>query len=1082
MGSFRVALDEEAVTDFATDKAQALLAYLSVEAGRPHRRDALAGLLWPDQPDQKARQSLRQALYNLRQAIGDRDPVDLVETEVEQSGPLLLVSRHTIQFNAQSDHWLDVATFTSLAEECRRHRHRRRGTCFPCLRRMERMVTLYQGEFLENFSVGDSQFFEEWVLLEREWLHREAMEALVYLADHHERRDEIGQARRYARRQVEMEPWREEAHRQLMRLLVLEGQRSAALAQYKMCRQTLAQELHVEPTDQTTALYESIRASQTAPPLLRSSAPLHDLPSPPTPFVGREEELSELADLLASPDCRLVTLVGPGGIGKTRLALQAAADQIGNFAHGVAYVSLGSLSSSELLVSAMAEGLGFAFREGVDLEGQLLNYLRQRELLLVLDGMEHILEGADLLAKMLHRAPGVIVLVTSRERLNLREEWVRDVRGLAYPEGEAMRSMALEEPADRVDALAGCEATELFRQQARRVNHRFSLSAGETPYVVRICQLVEGLPLGIELASAWAGVRSCEEIAGEIERNLDILSTTLRNVPERQRSIRATFEHSWQLLTTAEKDLLARLSVFRGPFRGEAALQVTGASLSTLLALAEKSLVRRVAPDRYDMHGLLIQFAAEKLCDSPHRCERTEMQHARYFAAFLERQSERLRLATGQDDFHELALEIENARRAWQLAVAHDCAPLIEQSLESLYLFYDGKCRFQEGVELFSWAIDRWADDIGQSHVLGKLLSRQGALYLQLCQYRQARAALERSLEIFKVLDLTAEQIFCLINLAGVARRLGDYEETGRLSARSLALSRQMGDPWGITHSLLQLGLARYREGDVDGAEALLEESLVTGQGSDNARLAISPLNVLADIACHRGDYARARALFERCLTLSRELGDQFKVAVALNNLGTVFHVLGKLEEAQSAYQESLEICRQIGDREGQAIALSNLGEVAYEAGAYADAERLYQQGLDIGRDIRDQWTVMACLNNLGEAAYALRDNDEARRFFAEALTIAQETHTLPLVLKVLVNLAALFAREGETNYAARLFGLARQHPASEQATREKARRLQDEVASLPDLVAPDAAEQSLDSVVTEVLAQLTRGTIAPSL
>ncbi len=1075
MGSFRVTLDGEPVTDFATDNARALLAYLSVEAGQAHRRDALAGLLWPDQPSRKARLSLRQALYHVRQAIGDRDADPPSEAEGKQSTPFLLTTRHTIRFNPQSDHWLDVAAFTALAEACGRHRHRSRGTCLPCLRSMERMVALYQGEFLERFSAGNSRLFEEWVLLRREWLHREAMEALVHLANHHERRGETRQARRYAHRQVEMEPWREEAHRQLMRLLALVGQRSAALAQYKVCRRTLAEELHVEPTDQTTALYESIRAGASAPSLLRFSAPLHRLSPSPTPFVGRETELAELADLLASPDCRLVTLVGSGGIGKTRLALQAAADHRGTFAHGIVFVPLTSVRSSELLVSAIADALGFSFREGVHLEGQLLGYLREKELLLVLDGMEHVLEGAELLARILHRASGVIVLATSRERLNLREEWVRAVEGLTYPkQGEVSggrladaTGRLLEEPVELAKVYS---AIALFLQQARRVDHRFSLSRGEAPCVARICQLVEGLPLGVELAAAWTGVRSCQEIAREIELNLDILSTDLRNVPERQRSIRATFEHSWQFLSREERDLLAQLSVFRGGFDREAVLQVTGASLSTLLALIDKSLVRRVAPERYDMHGLLAQYAADKLRDGPERHEKTEMEHARYFAALLSRQREHLRKAKGKEDFRELALEIGNARQAWQVAVAHGSASLVEQSLESLYLFYDHQCRFQEGVDLLFRAIERWTDDPGRGHILGRLLSHQGALYLQLCHYRWARAALERSWALLETLDVPAEQIFCLVNLAGVARRQGDYEETARLSARSLALSQQMGDPWGITHSLLQLGLARYRTGEVGQAQVLLEESLAVAERSDNTRLAISPLNVLADIAGHQGDYARARALLERCLTLSRQLGDQFKVAVALNNLGTVFHVLEKVEEAQSAYRESLKICHEIGDRGGQAIALSNLGEVAYGAGAYADAARLYRQGLSIGRDIHDQWTVMACLNNLGEVAYALQDDDGARQCFTEALTIAQETSTLPLVLKVLVNLAALFAREGETVYAATLLGLARQHSASEQAIRDKADRLLDQM----DIAAPAEIQESLDTVVAELLARIS--------
>jgi len=1082
LGSFRVTLDGEPVTDFATHNARALLAYLSVESDRPHRRDALAGLLWPHDSRKNALRSLRQALYQLRQAIGDRDGTELTGVEQEPSGLFLLVSRHTIQFNAQSDHWLDVATFSGLAEECRRHRHRRRGACLPCLRRMRDMVALYQGEFLEHFSGGDSRLFEEWVMLEREWLHREAMEALICLADYHERRGDVDRARRYARRQVEMEPWREEAHRQLMRLLALDGQRSAALAQYKACRQALAQELRVEPTDETTALYDSIRARKTAPLHLCSSAPMHSLPPSPTAFVGRKEELTELAELLANPDCRLVSLVGPGGIGKSRLALQAARDQVGNFAHGVGFVPLTSITSPELLVSAIADVLGFSFREKEDPEQQLLNYLRGKDFLLVLDGMERILEGAGVLAKILHCAPEVIILATSQERLNLREEWIRALGGLPYPEqdradGQLVDDVTGNALAEREDLAQDYSAIELFCQRARRVRHRFSLSAGEAPHVVRICQLVEGLPLGIELAAAWSNVRSCQEIASQIERNLDILATPLRNIPDRQRSIRATFEHSWQLLSQDEKNLLARLSVFRGGFSRKSALQVTGTSLSALLALANKSLVHRVSPDRYDMHSLLTQFAAEKLSDRPGQRENTEMQHARYFAAYLDRHRDCLTETRGDEDAFALATDIENVRQAWHLAVEHDCAPLVECSSESLYLFYDRRCRFQQGIDLFSQAIERWKDDEQRRLLLATLLSRQGALYLQLSRYGKARAALERSQMLLETQSVAAEQIFCLVNLAGVARRQGDYEETRRLARKSLTLSRELGDSWGITHSLLLLGLAEYRQGDVERAEALLEESLALAEQSNNPRLVVGPLNVLGDVACHRGDYVAGQSMLERCLSLTRKLQDQFKVAVALNNLGTVFHVRGNVEKAEAAYRESLDICREVGDREGQAIALSNLGEVAYATGTYGDAERICREGLAIGREIDDPWTVTACLNSLGQVAQALHDNDVAKECFAEALTIAYETHTLPLGLKVLVNLADLFAQEGRTDYATDLLGLANQHDASEETTRNKARRLLDEMG-----LRPTGIDRSLEKVIVEVLGQVADGyPVSPS-
>ena len=1044
LGPLQVALNGEPVTGFATDKARALLAYLAVEADRPHRRDALAGLLWPDQPQRKARQNLRQALSHLRQALGDRD--DAV--------PFLRVSRQTVQFNLESDHWLDVAAFTALAEACRRHRHRRLETCLPCLRRMEKMAQLYRGDFLEQFFLADSDVFEEWALLEREWLRRQAVRVLSHLADYYERRGDYERGRYYAWRQVELEPWREEAHRQLMRLLALDGQRSAALAQYEACRRALAEELGIEPTAETVALYE--RISESAGRQVGESA-IANLPLSPTSFVGRQEELAELAELLANPDCRLLTLVGPGGIGKTRLALQAAAAHIGAFAHGVYFVPLTSVSSPELIVPTIAEAIAFSFDSHRDPKEQFLDYLREKEMLLVLDSLEHILEGAELLVGILRYAPGVVLLATSRERLNLREEWVYAVEGLTYPEGEA------------VGELGASSAIDLFRQRARQAYRRFSLAETEIPHVVRICQLVEGMPLGVELAAAWVAVRSCGGIAQEIERNLDILRARLRNVPERQRSVRATFEHSWNLLSGQERAVFRKLSVFRGGFRAKAAEQVAGASLAVLSALVDKSLVRRVSSERYDMHELLRQYAAEKLQADPQEHNETQRHHARYFAAFLEQQREHLKGAKQKQALLEIGLEIENARHAWRLAVARGYAHLVEQSLESLYHFYDVRSRFREGIELFAQAVERWRGDSQQARIFGKALSYQGALYRHLGLHRLARTCLERSLGIFERLGMQIEQVFCLINLAEVSRHQGKYEEAEQLARKGLTLSWQIEDCWGMARSLLLLGLIRYRTGDVDQAQALLEESLAIGRESGDQRLIMPSLNALGDVACHRGDYTKAQVLFEECLALSRELGDQFNVAVHLNNLGTVLHVLGKYAEARSFYQESLETCRKIGDQKGQAIALSNLGEVTHALGAYSEAQEYYQAGLTIGREVGDQWATMACLNNLGETACALGDYEKATAHFAEALKIATDTQTLAMLLKILVNLAVLLARRGQRGQAAELLGLARRHPASEQATQEKAERLLDEMGLTP----PDSVPP-LDAVAAEVLAGIS--------
>jgi predicted ATPase len=1047
LGALRVTLGGEPVTGFATDKARALLAYLAVEADHFQRRDALAGLLWPDVPQQKARRNLRQALSFLRQALAGDRPTD------GSPQPFILATQDTVQFDAASDHWLDAAALEALAGACHRHRHRRLEACMPCAGRMRQMVDLYRGDFLEQFFLSDSETFEEWAALYRERYRRLVLEALSALAAHDELRGNCRQAREYAWRLVALEPWHEEAHRRLMRLLAIEGQRGAALAQFEACRRTLEREFGVEPTAETTALYEQIRDGADIPCVTPSS----NLPPPSTPFVGRQQELSELADLLADPDVRLLALAGPGGIGKTRLALQAAEGQIGLFADGVCLVELASVPSAELVVPAIAVALGFAFDGHQDPGEQLLNYLAEKELLLVLDNLEHVLEAGDLLVDILRRAPGVVLLVTSRERLNLRKERVYEVSGLSYPENGG------------ADGRVAYGAVDLFYECAQRADPRVRLSGSEQEYVVRICQLVEGMPLGVELAAAWTRVYACGEIAQALESSFEILATRLRDVPARHRSIRASFEHSWRLLDGVDRDLLARLSVFRGGFDEQAAAEVGGASTVTLLGLLDKSLIRRVAAGRYDVHELLRQYAMEKLSLDAEAFDQARLQHARHYLALLARQEGDLESAAAPDAIHLIAQEGENIRQAWQTAVTHGLAPEVQQSLKSLYGFYDIQCRFQEGIDLLKPAIERWQGDGQRMDLYAQALSRQGALCRHLGRYREARSCLEQSLAVAERLAHRRAQIFCLVHLADVARRQGN-REVEQLAQRGLDLAIEIDDPWGRASSLFFLGLARYRAGDVEQAQVFSEESLDVGRRSGNPRLAMSPLNLLADIACHRGDYARAQRMFEECLVLSRALDDRFSAAVHLNNLGTVFHQWSRLTEAQSYYQQSLGICRAIGDRAGQSIALSNLGEVAFALGIYQEAQTCYQGGLAIGRDIRDRRTVMVCLTNLGEIAHVLGDLHRARRCLREAIELAWETHGVPVLIKALVNLAALFAGRGQAERAVELLGLARQHPACAQETREKIERLLSEF----NLVLSDLPPRPLEVVVTETLESLS--------
>jgi predicted ATPase/DNA-binding SARP family transcriptional activator len=990
LGPLRITLGGQPVSGFAYNKARALLAYLAVEADRPHQRDMLVGLLWPELPDTAARTNLRQALANLRKAIGD----------ASATPPFLLITSDTIQFNPASDYELDVAAFGALLATCETHAHRHLERCRSCAERMEQAISLYRGDFLAEFSVGDSVSFEEWQLRHRERLHQRALDALAHLADYHERRGADEQARRYAQRQIELDSWREEAYRQLMRLLARSGQRSAALAQYGACRQILARDLDVAPAAETTALYEHIRdgasselrvLSSELPLRVRETQNLQNFPAQTRSLIGRETELAELGALLENPACRLITIAGPGGIGKTRLALAAAAEQAEAFAHGAAFVPLQTLSSAAFMAPAILAGLNVGLQGQRDPNDQVLAYLRQKELLLVLDNFEQLLTpdqgedegGAALLIDILHHAPGVTLLVTSRERLALPGEWLFDVPGLSCP------------PAESAEGMEGYSAVQLFVQRARQVRRQFVLD-GEARAAARICRLVEGLPLAIELAAAALYGRSCTAIGDAIETSLAALAAGLRAVPERHRSMWATFEHSWRLLSEEERQVFARLSVFCGGFQEDAAIQVAHATPELLVALLDKSLLRWDGAARYDMHELVRQYAGEKLEQVG---EATDIRN-RHVACFLElAQAAEPELRRPEQVMWLARLEAEhdNLRAALRSTIDSLQVEVGLRLAGSLGWFWYVHDHFKEGRAWLAELLKLAASHGATASARVKALNAAGALAYKQGDSAQAKALLDASLTLAREVQDNGGSAWSLHIHALLAYTQGDYAQSLVLSEQSLRLYRELGDSWGIAASLLNLGNVMRAQGHYEQATAHYDESLTVWQEAGDKRGMAFALNYQGLLAEHQGHYDQASALFEKSLLLFRELRETWGIAWLHLQLGQVARHQGDYRKAAVLLEESLALFRKLGDNLNNALALIALGNIAFEQGDYGRTIALGEESLRLCQELDIKQGIAAALEELAAVAGVQRQPERAAQLFGAAMALRERIGaTLP--------------------------------------------------------------------------------------
>jgi predicted ATPase/DNA-binding CsgD family transcriptional regulator len=643
-------------------------------------------------------------------------------------------------------------------------------------------------------------------------------------------------------------------------------------------------------------------------------------------FVGRTKELEEVTARLADPACRLLTIIGLGGSGKTRLAIEAANSITLQFPHGIVFVALQPLTRSDLLVSTIAQAVGLTFYGEGEPHEQLLDYLRDKILLLILDNFEHVLDRVELVSTILASAPGAKILATSREALSLREEWLYPLHGLATP--LSVYATSFED----------YEAVQLFLSHARRVQPHFD-KVNEHESIIRICMMTAGLPLAIELAASWLKGLSVTHIAQEIQRNLDFLSTTTRNIEERHRSMRAVFDQSWTFLSDNERLIFSRLSVFAGGFDRDAAEQVANASFSSLASLVEKSLVQMDSAGRFRMHELLRQYGMEQL-EAYGEIEATYARHSRHFAQLMLKHEAALKQPQQLEIVRAIERDFDDIRLAWEWSAKNQQITHLHAMLNGLYLFGFLRSRYRETIAIFQQTLEQ---SVADTPLLGRLLARRWG-YLHwwyLADYQQALTSTKQALTISLGENNTFEIAFCHLMAAYALMRMQRYAEALPHVETSHALFEEIDEPFYVCWVLHRLGYVYYNLNNTGKWIEYTEQSLSLARVTHDRFALVTCLYTLGSVYILNGDYIKGQQYCAEALQFATESEHRGQIAHALSLLALCAFCQGEYTICQDYAEHSQAIIEDINFLVVQAYNLSLLILLACLREDYAEALQL---------------------------------------------------------------------------------------------------------------------------------------------
>ncbi|HUV26818.1 MAG TPA: BTAD domain-containing putative transcriptional regulator [Anaerolineales bacterium] len=991
MGPPQISLNGKGV-EIKRRKAIALLVYLAVE-GRSQSREFLSGLFWPEYDQSSAYAYLRRTLWEIKNVLGDG---------------WLEVSREWIGIPSSTNFQMDVIQFQALLRGVKEHDHPIAELCEQCIGQLEAAIRLYRGDFLSGFSLSACPQFDAWQFLQSELIRRMFQDTIQDLVNVLEQHGRISESIPYAQRWLAIDNLNERAHRKLMTLFAKDEQIHTALRQFEVCQTVLKTELDLAPEIETTDLYNQIRERRSSAPLVETgqtqilltegdqnswleqilSSPVRisfqtNLPVQTTRFFGRETEIRKISGLLHNPDCWLLALIGMGGIGKTRLANQVGQEINATFPDGVYFVTLEGLKSISALVHKIAETLGLSFHPQKGSPGiQLNSFLRDKTLLIIFDNFETLISEAAILHQLHAEATNLKFLATSRERLKISGEWVFEIQGLDYPELDP----------GKFDEILGFPAVELFIHVTRQTLNNFQIDVGNYREIVAIVQLLEGMPLGLEMAASWMNLLSPKEILAEIRTNLDFLKTEMQDTPTRQQSMRAVLDYSWKRLNCNDQSAISRLSVFQGGFNRESAGRVARVSLVDLKRLMDRSFLRKKGSGGFYLHGLMRQYALEKLRQSPENYVATRDRHAAYYIAALSLWGERLKGPEQVDLLPVMRREIDNLQATWVWVAQEEQIEQIQRGLEGLCYFYLRTLRNQEGLEacqLGLAALEEAETECGPE-VQANLLAWKSIFCLNLDDHETAGESIDSGLKMMgevygKRNDLAPLWARLLMTKAIIENYLGNREKAIEYYDRAFTIYWQLQDFSSFSYLMLHAL-------DIGGVTSEKSYQFLSDaihfkrKSGDFFNTAYLLYMYCMVVAYHFGQPFQATVLMQESCEIFERLGDPLSKEMSLVAVDPILNINGRYDELLGVRKKKIDYAQERGDHQTTGIYLAEVAETLCHLGNYPAAEEHFREALIHIKDGTSyQYAFRLC--GLGEVLLVQGKISESQDIFQESIS-----------------------------------------------------------------------------------------------